>query len=618
MKISTALHALLICFGSSLLSSLSANAAILYYDGGTVYIGSNGNSQATGITGNWDNTLLNWDTGPTAHVAWNSADTAFFGAGFGGGTPSTVTLTAPITTGGLTFNTSGYTITGNTLTFGGTSNTVALNNSVTAATINSAIGTSSANMTFSAQNPLTNHTLTFGAAGGWTGTTTVNAGITLQLNATSTALLKTSGITLNGGSIIQNYVAAVDRISTAAITSYGGTFATLSPNSAITLAETIGSVTLSSGLTTFVHNASGVSLTSQNLILSGLTRTGATNTSAVNFASNGGLNITKNIITVTGATTTTGGQIIGPWATTGNTSGASDYAVYDGSSRVLPANMTGTGEASWTVSTDAYNNNVVTQTLAATRTITALRNTAATATLTLATGADLRTFGILNGAITTFTVAATGTGVLTTPGGGYLHLNAGNGTTGGTMTITAPVTNNGGTVSVVKSGLGTLNLSGANTFTGGITVNSGSVVVNNASNTFATGAAGADVINGGALTYSTLASWGGTGRDVTFNGTGTLTSTVDGYSGGTLTVNSGAVARITSGSTSFATTTGSGMPLLSQALCWGGRQSTAPTEPTLPFSFLVWLILRVRRCNSWVEPGIPPKPTPLHTMEGPH
>jgi hypothetical protein len=57
-----------------------------------------------------------------------------------------------------------------------------------------------------------------------------------------------------------------------------------------------------------------------------------------------------------------------------------------------------------------------------------------------------------------------------------------------------------------------------NTYTGGTVVNSGNITLSG-THTFATGSAGADVIYGGSLTYSTLNAWGGTGRDVTFNGT---------------------------------------------------------------------------------------------------
>jgi len=540
----------------------------IYYDGGIIPILTNGNSAASAISGNWNTGLLNWDAGPVPHVGWNNGnnDIAFFSAGtaFAAPTPGTVTLTSGITVGGIVFNTSGYTITGNTLNLGGTNNTIALNNLVTAATINSAIA-GNANMTFTAQNPTGAATLTLGTAGGWTGSTTVDAGLTLQLNSASTALLNTTGITLNGGTIIQNATANANRISdSAAINSFGGTIATNNTSGANVYNEIIGAVTLNSGLTTFVHNANQVGIGTQTLTLSGLTRTGATNTSAVNFAANSGLNGTKNFIAVTGAGSTTAGQIIGPWATTGNTAGANDYAIYS-SDQVAPANIAGTVETAWTTPTDAFTNALAAQTLTGTRTITALRNTGATATLTLASGANLETYGVLNGATTLFTVAPGTGGVLTTPtGGGYLHLNAGNGTTGGTMTITAPVTNNGGTVAVVKNGAGILNLNGNNTFTGGIQVNSGTVSVLG-TNTFATGAAGADVINGGALTYANIASWGGAGRSVTFNGTGTLTSTVDGYIGGTLTSNDDANGVINGGNISFGTTTGDGTLIYSTA-----------------------------------------------------
>lgn len=103
-------------------------------------------------------------------------------------------------------------------------------------------------MTFTAQNPIGAATTTFGASGGWTGSTTVNPGLTLQLNSTATALFNTSAITLNGGTINQNYTAVADRINgAAAITSNGGTLSTNNPNSAIVATETIGAVTLTRG-----------------------------------------------------------------------------------------------------------------------------------------------------------------------------------------------------------------------------------------------------------------------------------------------------------------------------------------------------------------------------------
>jgi autotransporter-associated beta strand protein len=514
VKPQSSLRSLLVAAGSSLLALSSSHAATLYWDG------TSATANADGGTGNWDNNnLTNWDTLALvgANSVWlnSTPDLAVFG-----GTAGTVSLTSAITTGGITFNTTGYTIQNNTLTFDGNT-TVALNN-VAAATINSAIGTSAANLTFSALNPFTAGTLTFGAAGGWTGTTTVNAGFTLQLNSASTALLNTSGITLNGGTIRQNYTTIGDRINnSAAITSYGGSLLTINPNTAGAFTETIGAITLQRGLTTFLHEQSPASLTSQTLTLTSLTRNG---TSAVNFASNASLNTTKNIMTVTGATATTAGQIIGAWATVGNTAGAFDYAIYDGSSRIVGANMGGTGQASWTVSTDAYNNNVVTQTLGATRTIAALRNTAATATLTLATGVNLETYGVLNGATSLFTIAPGTGGVLLTPsGGGQLHLNAGNGTAGGAMTISAPINDNG-TVILVKNGLGTLTLSSTTSnFSGGIILNAGSLNTE----------ADTNLGNGGGVTVNGTVTWGMGAIATTYNRT--------------LTLNDGAILTLTSG-----------------------------------------------------------------------
>lgn len=515
MKPKSTLRSLLVFAGSSLLTISSSHAATLYWDGTST------TANADGGTGNWDNNnLTNWGTLALvgANSVWlnSTPDFAVFG-----GTAGTVSLTSAITAGGITFNTTGYTIQSNTLTFGGTNNTVALNN-IAAATISSAIGTSAANMTFSALNPFTAGTLTFGAAGGWTGTTTVNAGITLQLNSASTALLNISGITLNGGTIRQNYTSIGDRINnSAAITSYGGSLLTNNPNTAGAFTETIGAVTLERGLTTFLHDQSPASLTSQTLTLTSFTRNG---TSAVNFASNGSLNTTKNIVTVSGATATPAGQIIGAWATVGNTAGAFDYAVYNGSSQIVGVNMAGSGQATWTVSGGVYNNNVAVQTLGATSTITALRNTAPTATLTLATGVNLDTYGVLNGAITTFTIAPGTGGALRTPsGGGQLHLNAGNGTAGGAMTISAPINDNG-TVTVVKNGFGNLSLSSTTSnFSGGLVLNAGSLNTETDTN----------LGSGGGITVNGTVSWGMGAATTIYNRT--------------LTLNDGAILTLTSG-----------------------------------------------------------------------
>lgn len=264
----------------------------------------------------------------------------------------------------------------------------------------------------------------------------------------------------------------------------------------------------------------------------------------------------RNTTVAAAATTTNGGAAALDYYTlVGNTFANGDAVSVTGTGGTLGGvpyyvvNVGAKGANTFQISTTP---NIVTPTLVD------LQNTTAgqiAGGVTLSAGNNLGTTGILNSSATSMVIGGSGGAVtLPTTSTGNLFVTA----AGAAITVTAPVTDNGaGVLTLVKSGANALTLSGNNTFTGGIVVNAGAVTLSG-TNTFATGASGADDISGGSLTYSTLASWGGTGRNVTFNGTGTLTSSVDGYTGGTLTVNSGANALIAPGTTSFATTTGSG------------------------------------------------------------
>ncbi len=121
---------------SSILVVLSAlgppaHAADRHWDANATAVGSGG-------TGTWDLANLRWSdstdgvSGP--YNLWSNAalDRAIFGA-----TAGTVTLGAPITVGGITFNTNGYVVAGGTLTFGGPTPTIAVNSGT--ATIGSVI-----------------------------------------------------------------------------------------------------------------------------------------------------------------------------------------------------------------------------------------------------------------------------------------------------------------------------------------------------------------------------------------------------------------------------------------------------------------------------------------------
>lgn len=128
---------------------------------------------ATGGTGTWDLTSLNWNNGGTLQ-AWQN--TVSHAAIFGG-TAGTVTLGSPISVTGMTFNSSGYSIIGgaNMLTLGGAV-------SVTSATHTASI---LADMTLSAGT-------SFGGLGSMTigtGSTIAGAGFNITKNAAGTLTL---------------------------------------------------------------------------------------------------------------------------------------------------------------------------------------------------------------------------------------------------------------------------------------------------------------------------------------------------------------------------------------------------------------------------------------------
>ncbi len=529
------------------LAPSAAHSATLYWDGGTGNIVTNGNGVSLGTAGNWDTTLTNWDQGNAlAHTNWVNAnlDTAYFG-----GTAATVTLTAPVTVGGLSFfSNSGYTIAAGAqgLTFGATDNIISLvnqtNSPTSSATISGTVAGNNVIFTSLNRNVASTLNLTGTSTGGWTGTTTINAGMTLALSGNNQALNSTTGgITLNGGGITLTNTTtsegSLSRVSNSAITSNGGAI-TYTNTSGNTYAETIGIVSLNSGQLN-VFETTNMAAGSQTLTLSGLSQTG---TAAVAFGSASGLGSTNVIKVGNGGTqsnaNTTGGQIIGPWALYG-TSAASitDYAIFkngDGTVDAASTTLTAPGESGWSSSGTAYRATSATETLTATRTAAALRYTAGAGAISLGTSNfDLQTYSILNGGGATLTVqnGTGGTGGLTTPsGGGNLYLTAGN----GAITVSAPINNNGGAVTVVKNGSGNLTLSS---------------ITSNYS--------GGTVVNAGTLTWTANTNLGLAGsRNITVNGIATLAG-FDGTSLNALTVGSGGVATL-SGLINYTFTSASG------------------------------------------------------------
>ena len=131
--------------------------------------------------------------------------------------------------------------------------------------------------------------------------------------------------------------------------------------------------------------------------------------------------------------------------------------------------------------------------------------------------------------------ASTGVNVGALGGAGDVLLGAKALTTGGLNTSTAVSGTIGGAGgSVVKVGSGTLDLSGANTYTGGTTVTGGTLAVNNASGS-ATGTGGVQVQSGAMLA-----------------GNGSVSGAVSIAKGGVLSAGNGGVGTLTLGSLSLA------------------------------------------------------------------
>jgi fibronectin-binding autotransporter adhesin len=431
----------------------------------------------------------------------------------------------------------------------------------------------------------------------------VTAPGSITLSGANGRISNTSALNLSSGGTLRlvstNGENAVDRINSAAITvAGGGGLWWENAAGANSFAETVGNATVNSGTFNVNLTTDQTAAGSQTLTMGTLTRNG---TSSVAFSAGGTgpqASGNKNMITVTGGGTTTAGEIIGAWATTGTSPIVqTDYAVLN-SDHVTSLGNAASAEPSWSTTHAATSNYTLSHAsgassdgrLTAARNINTLRNTTApggsasfdattelvtlagnsfadgdvvlvgssvngftfgvpyfvrdksgdTFKLTLTSGGtavditaataatitggltlganNLGTFGILNGSATPLMIGgSTGSITLPTAGAGQLHINTGR----GAINSNAPIIDNGGALTLVKSGnpavnitnnnystQGTLVLNGVNTYTGDTIINGGTLRIG--SNAFANGAklggasgnyAGNIQINGGGLLY---------------------------------------------------------------------------------------------------------------------
>jgi len=362
---------------------------------------------------------------------------------------------------------------------------------------------------------------TLTGANGYTGATTLNGG-TLNLSGAAGSIAASTGITLNGGGLQLTNAStegALDRVASVPITSNGGTITYANTATGTAYAEVLGTLALTKGQLNVVSTNAVTSGTETLTFGAGSLTHAAANTSAITF-SGGSLGASaKNSIIIDSQATTGVGTIIGPWATFGTTAALqTDYATYNitnGATNafgIQNANIAATTDVNWTDSTKAYTNGTggALALGAAAHNMLGLRNTGATTVMTIPTGGNLNTYGLLNGVGTLWTVAATGTGALSTPtGGGNLYVTTGS----GAITVSAPIADNAGPVTLVAGGAGTLTLSGTNTYTGGTVVNAGTLVASADTNL---GAASGGMTFNGTCTFGNDGSWTiGSGRTIT-------------------------------------------------------------------------------------------------------
>ncbi|MBL9084253.1 MAG: autotransporter-associated beta strand repeat-containing protein [Planctomycetales bacterium] len=524
-------------------------AATLYWD----VSDATSNTLATGLglggTGDWNTSTAAWWNGSALVLQpWDNngvvdgtPDTAVFW-----GTAGPITMTESINVGGLGFYTPGYALNlgANTLSFTGTNNLITLLGGGTS-TITGQLG-GAGNVVLQGSRLygsqiLGTLTLNGTSTTGWTGTTTINAGMTLSLAGANRALAGTTGMTLNGGGLtltnINNTEAAYDRVATVPITANGGTITYT--NTAVTSAaynEVLGTLALTTGRLGIVSTNAMTSGTQTLTFGAGSLTHPAANSSALMFAGASlGTNAFNRII-ITGETATPVGQIIGPWATWGATlAQQTDYASYnrtaggaENTNGIQAAAITATTQTAWTDALQTYSFSA-TQLLTATRTVTAVRRTGGN--LTLDSNFNFQTYGLLNGGTTAWTVGqGTGTGFISTPaGGGNLYVTPGR----AGITISAPINNNSGTVTLIVSGSNALTLSSTTSnFSGGVILNGGVTPTLGATST-------------AALSVVANTNLGGTSGGITFNGSATMniTDAITIGSGRTITTNSGATAK---------------------------------------------------------------------------
>lgn len=490
---------------------------------------TNGATAGTGGSGTWTATANTTQFSNAADNTWlrwvNSAAGNEHSAVFGG-TAGTVTVSGTVTVNDLTFNSTGYTLSGGTaISFYDSATDLTVTTSGHTATIATPLtGTTTLNKLGAGTLTLGNGASDTGA-NTYTGTAVVQAG-TLTLNKSASTNAVSGDVQVNAGASLTN--SRSEQIANTATVTMDGNWSVGNNNS-----ETIGTLTGSDSGAVITLGTGGVTLTAGNATSS--TYAGQiTGPSTATFNKQGGGKLTlTNATSDYGAINILAGTV--SVADVANTGTASPLGDGDGASSIGLGSASTVGTLEFTGATDSANRG-------------------------LAIGAAGGRIDVTSaGTVLSITGGVTGSGSFTKLGAGTLVLAAGNtfGGAGQSVNITAGtlrVSNNstlGNTANEValtnnavlqtsaaiasartvnvNTGGGTIDtngfdssLSGQVTGVGAMTkTGAGVLTLSNGSNNYS----GGTVINGGTLSVATNSHLGNTSGGITFANSANLLTT---------------------------------------------------------------------------------------------
>lgn len=464
---------------AGLFLSSSAGADTLVWD-----TGAGAGIQAG--SGTWDFTVANWTVNDGAsRISWSDNNVASF---LLQGNAGTVTIGTPVGASGLVFsgltgstssNWTMGTLGGNSIQVGsgGITNDISdgfllinaplvLTSSQTWTT--SKIGTANGTASIRANGPISGTAnLTFDG-GSFTNAVATGNGVSRVVFSLGGANTFSGSTTVTGGAALRlDYaVNTGSKLDDASALIFAGGSLSLNGNTGANILEVVGSTTIASGANSIYNGPNGSGGTFNKVQLGAITRSTGANSSGTFDISN-----TAGVASTTTASTN---GIIGGWATVGGNSwavGSADGVTHTNITNTSGLTRSNSGLWGATENVNATNAAGSTESNIGNKTVNALRVANANVTLNFAGSSTLQ---ITSGGIIAANTGQSITGGKITSGmaTGELFVHTPN-----AFTIGSEIADGATDGILVKAGSNSLTLTGANTYSGGTFVNSGTLAI---------------------------------------------------------------------------------------------------------------------------------------------